>query len=115
VGFAAWSLMRPAPIAAPITLTLRPPEGTRFLTVPGNTSRHYSVSGSISVSPDGRSVAFVAVDENKRFADAEAGHAVLYVRSLGSQGARMLSGTDGASNPFWSPDGRFVGSSPAAR
>ena len=33
----------------------------------------------------------------------------LYIRSLGSQEARRLSGTDGASYPFWSPDSRFVG------
>ena len=33
----------------------------------------------------------------------------MYIRSLGSQEARRLSGTDGASYPFWSPDGRFVG------
>jgi Tol biopolymer transport system component len=54
-------------------------------------------------------VAFVAVDDNRRAPDAGSGQAVLYIRSLGSEQSRLLSGTDGASHPFWSPDGRFVG------
>jgi Tol biopolymer transport system component len=90
---------RVASIAAPITFTLPPPEGQQYL----------SIYGSLSLSPDGRTVAFVATDVNRRFAGAESDPGVLYIRSLGSQEARMLSGTDGASNPFWSPDGRFVG------
>ena len=99
IGFAAWSAMRPSPMAAPITFTLPPPEGLRYL----------AIYGSLSLSPDGRTVAFVAMDATGRFADAETGPGALYIRSLGSQEARRLSGTDGASYPFWSPDGRFVG------
>jgi eukaryotic-like serine/threonine-protein kinase len=99
VGYAALSATRPSPMAAPITFTLPPPEGLRYL----------SIYGSISLSPDGRTVAFVATDVNRRFADTETGPGVLYIRSLGSEGARMLPGTDGASSPFWSPDSRFVG------
>jgi serine/threonine protein kinase len=99
IGFAAWSAMRPSPMAAPITFTLPPPEGLRYLTM----------YGLLSLSPDGRSVAFVAMDETGRFADAETSPGALYIRSLGSQEARKLSGTDGASDPFWSPDGKFVG------
>ena len=48
IGFAAWSAMRPSPMAAPITFTLPPPEGLRYL----------SIYGSLSLSPDGRTVAF---------------------------------------------------------
>ena len=99
IGFAAWSAMRPSPMAAPITFTLPPPEGLRYL----------AIYGSLSLSPDGRTVAFVAMDATRRFADAETSPGALYIRSLGSQEARRLSGTDGASSPFWSPDGRFVG------
>ena len=99
IGFAAWSAMRPSPMAAPITFTLPPPEGLRYL----------AIYGSLSLSPDGRTVAFVATDVNRRFADAETGPGALYIRSLGSQEAKRLSGTDGASSPFWSPDSRFVG------
>ena len=99
VGFAAWSVMRPSPMAAPITFTLPAPEGLRYL----------AIYGSLSLSPDGRTVAFVAIDTTGRFAASETGAGALYLRSLGSQEARRLSGTDGASGPFWSPDGRFVG------
>jgi len=99
VGFAAWSAMRPPPMAAPITFTLPAPEGLRYL----------AIYGSLSLSPDGRTVAFVAIDTTGRLAAAESGAGALYIRSLGSQAVRRLSGTDGASSPFWSPDGRFVG------
>jgi Tol biopolymer transport system component len=99
IGFAAWSATRPSPMAAPIMFTLPPPEGLRYL----------AIYGSLSLSPDGRTVAFVAMDATRRFADAETSPGALYIRSLGSQEARRLSGTDGAFSPFWSPDGRFVG------
>ena len=33
----------------------------------------------------------------------------LYVRPLGSLSAQPLQGTEGATYPFWSPDGRFIG------
>jgi Tol biopolymer transport system component len=99
VGFAAWSTTRPSSMAAPITFTLPAPEGLRYLAV-------YS---SLSLSPDGRTVAFVAIDTSGRLAAGETGAGALYIRPLGSQEARRLSGTDGASNPFWSPDGRFLG------
>ena len=86
-------------MAAPITFTLPAPEGLRYL----------AIYGALSLSADGRNVAFVAIDTTGRPAAGETGAAALYIRSLGSQEARRLSGTDGASYPFWSPDGRFVG------
>jgi serine/threonine protein kinase len=52
----------------------------------------------LSVSPDGRWLAFVAVE----------GQRMIWVRSLGSLNARRLEGTEGAASPFWSPDSRFV-------
>jgi serine/threonine protein kinase len=51
------------------------------------------------ISPDGRSVAFLASFEGKRF---------IYARSLDSLTAQRLAGTDDASFPFWSPDGRYL-------
>ncbi len=58
----------------------------------------------LSVSPDGRHIAFVAQtsqDDVQR----------LFVRPLDSVEARSLSGTDGAAAgaPFWSPDSRHIG------
>jgi len=99
IGVAAWSAMRPSPMAAPITFTLPAPEGLRY---PAN-------YGSLSLSPDGRTIAFVAIDTTGRLTAADAGPGALYIRSLGSQEARRLPGTDGAVSPFWSPDSRFVG------
>jgi hypothetical protein len=37
------------------------------------------------------------------------GKVSLWVRDLGSLEARALTGTEGASLPFWSPDSRFLG------
>ena len=53
------------------------------------------------ISPDGRSVAFVATDR--------IGKSRLYIRSRDAAVARVLSDTDGASLPFWSPDNRQLG------
>jgi Tol biopolymer transport system component/predicted Ser/Thr protein kinase len=52
-----------------------------------------------AVSPDGRRLAFVAAMEGK---DA------LWVRDLDSLAARALTGTEGAFDPFWSPDSRSI-------
>ena len=54
-----------------------------------------------ALSPDGRNLAFVAFGAD--------GRQMLWLRPLGSLDAQLLPGTEGASFPFWSPDGRFVG------
>jgi Tol biopolymer transport system component len=56
-----------------------------------------TVYDEVSVSPDGRKVVFTA---------SQGG---LWMRDLGGLDWRRLPGTDGASTPFWSPDGRYVG------
>jgi serine/threonine-protein kinase len=53
------------------------------------------------ISPDGKMLAFVA-----QTTDAEAR---LHVRRLEQLSATPLSGTDGARNPFFSPDGQWIG------
>lgn len=57
--------------------------------------------GAIAVSPDGRMLAFTATDD--------AGKVQLWIRPLDSVAPQPLSGTDGASFPFWSPDSRHLG------
>jgi eukaryotic-like serine/threonine-protein kinase len=52
------------------------------------------------VSPNGRHVAFIA---RQRSTNA------LWVRSFDALVAREIAGTDGASQPFWSPDSRSIG------
>jgi Tol biopolymer transport system component len=56
--------------------------------------------GRFALSPDGRRLAFVAADVN--------GRVQLWLRALDSLAAEALTGTDGASYPFWSPDSRFI-------
>ncbi len=53
------------------------------------------------ISPDGKILAFVAMDVS--------GKSLLYVRPLDSLVARPLDGSDGAVLPFWSPDSRSLG------
>ncbi|MGA3213850.1 MAG: protein kinase, partial [Terriglobales bacterium] len=58
-------------------------------------------SGGMPVlSPQGDKLAFVA---------HSAGDKLLFVRSLASDTAQSLEGTQGAMHPFWSPDGRYLG------
>jgi len=55
---------------------------------------------SFELSPDGRQLVFVAADDKG---------SRLWLRSLATTTAQPLAGTEGASFPFWSPDGRSVG------
>jgi serine/threonine protein kinase len=52
----------------------------------------------VSVSPDGRTLVFAATGQDG-----------LWLRDIDSLEWRRLPGTEGASNPFWSPDSRYVG------
>jgi serine/threonine protein kinase len=53
-----------------------------------------------AVSPDGRRIAFVSLSSR--------GERLIWVRSLDRADPVLLAGTDGASYPFWSPDGREI-------
>jgi eukaryotic-like serine/threonine-protein kinase len=55
---------------------------------------------SLALSADGQKIVFAAA--------APGGESQLWLRSLDSSAARPLSGTNGATYPFWSPDGRAV-------
>jgi Tol biopolymer transport system component len=55
----------------------------------------------VALSPDGRSVAFVAA--------ASDGRSVLWIRSLDQSSSRPLAGTEDARLPFWSPDSGSIG------
>jgi serine/threonine protein kinase/Tol biopolymer transport system component len=55
---------------------------------------------SLTVSPDGRTLVFAATDGDT---------SRLYARPLGQPAASPISGTEGGSGPFFSPDGAWVG------
>ena len=55
---------------------------------------------SLALSADGTLIAFVANRERTP---------MLWVRALDGVESRVLAGTEGASYPFWSPDGRTLG------
>jgi Tol biopolymer transport system component len=57
-------------------------------------------SAQFAVSPDGRSLVFVATTRGER---------ALWVRELSNSEPRLLAGTSNASYPFWSPDSQYVG------
>ena len=59
-----------------------------------------SAPSSFALSPDGRRIAYVASAD---------GASRLWVRPLDSTSAQPLTGTEGALNPFWSPDSRSLG------
>jgi serine/threonine protein kinase len=54
----------------------------------------------IALSPDGSQLAYAGVDSS--------GRSSLYVRSLSGGRGKQLPGTEGATQPFWSPDGTQV-------
>ncbi len=104
----AWALVAALTLAAAgLLLALRgraaPPQNViRFeIHPPPGTSFPDTWWGSPVVSPDGRQLAFLALEPSGRMR--------LWVRSLDSVEARPLAGTVYASGPFWSPDGRSIG------
>jgi serine/threonine protein kinase/Tol biopolymer transport system component len=66
----------------------------------------HTISGlsesDIAISPDGQTIAFVAKPD-------QAGATSLYTRPVKGLVAVKLAGTDGAAQPFWSPDNQFIG------
>ena len=55
---------------------------------------------SVAISPDGTRIVYTATDKART---------QLYVRALDQADTVALPGTDGAANPFFSPDGQWVG------
>ena len=77
-----------------LRLSVVPPEGTTWVS--------FDVSGApqFALSPDARQIVLVVADTT--------GVARLWMRGLDSPNSRMLSGTDHANGPFWSPDGTAI-------
>ena len=76
------------PRAEVVRFQIPAPEGTTIVSAP-------------FLSPDGRSIAFVASGAD--------GKRLIWVRRIDSVAARVLTGTENANpDPFWSPDSRFI-------
>jgi serine/threonine protein kinase len=78
--------------APAIFTSIVPPAGTTF--------DFSGPTGPPTISPDGKKIVFSISGDGVRR---------LWIRSLHSSVTQPLSGTDGATFPFWSPDSRFVG------
>jgi eukaryotic-like serine/threonine-protein kinase len=59
-------------------------------------------ANDLALSPDGRTLAMVAYS-------AQANNYMLWTYEVGGQQTSLLQGTQGATYPFWSPDGKFIG------
>ncbi len=59
-------------------------------------------ANDLALAPDGRTLAMVAYS-------TQANNYVLWTHEVGGRQANSLVGTQGASYPFWSPDGKFIG------
>jgi serine/threonine protein kinase len=87
---AAWWLANAGRVTAPprrLHASILAPEN-RFLT------------SGLALSPDGSLLAFIAADAS--------GERQLWLRPLDAAVARPMTGTEGASDPFWSPSGSDV-------
>jgi serine/threonine protein kinase/Tol biopolymer transport system component len=80
----------PDPEIPGAVFTVRPPGGTSS----------GSVASAPLISPDGRTLAFIA--------RTPAGQRRLWIRPMNSTVSQQLAGTDGAAAPFWAPDSRSI-------
>ena len=90
IGAAVVSQLRTAAPAAPTSL--------RFVVLPPD---DFSFRGMMALSPDGHRLALVTIDDQRR--------TQLWVRSMSSEVAQRVAAADGATYPFWSPDGQSIG------
>jgi serine/threonine protein kinase/Tol biopolymer transport system component len=60
------------------------------------------VANYLALSKDGQTVAMVSYSEQKN-------KYMIWTYKLGERNASIVEGTDDASNPFWSPDGNWIG------
>jgi len=94
-GVAVWNLKPvPAPAPQPVTRTV-------ITLPPGQQLAGLDKNGpAVALSPDGTHLAYVA---------RQGGTQQLYLRAMDSLEAKPIAGTEGAANPFFSPDGQWLG------
>jgi serine/threonine-protein kinase len=85
-----WALTRPDP-PRPMRMVIAPP--------PSDPLYSESIGGQVAISPDGTQVVYVGIR----------GGPQLYSRKIDQLEAQPIPGTQGARQPFFSPDGSSVG------
>jgi Tol biopolymer transport system component len=92
-AWAIWTAMqaKPATPASPMRV---------MVNLPAVTTITLSRGSAVALSPDGRTLVYSATS---------AGRSQLYLRLLERPEATPIAGTDSASNPFFSPDGLWIG------
>jgi eukaryotic-like serine/threonine-protein kinase len=91
-SLATWNL-KPSPARPVMRAVLALPAGQRLAGLDGQ---------ALAFSADGNEVAYVATTQGSASPQ-------IYLRSMDSANARPIPGTDGATNPFYSPDGQWLG------
>jgi serine/threonine-protein kinase len=98
------TLLLGATIASLATWNLKPtpppPVSRTVITLPPGQRLAGLEQPCIALSPDGTHLAYVAI---------QGGTQQLYVRAMDSLEARPIPGTEGATGPFFSPDGQWLG------
>jgi serine/threonine protein kinase/Tol biopolymer transport system component len=95
-------------IAAMLLLTLMPANILHFREIPPvERSLRFQIlppgavrADYLSLSPDGRNLAFVA---------SSGAQSQIWIRAMDTLESRALAGTENATYPFWSPDGAYLG------
>jgi eukaryotic-like serine/threonine-protein kinase len=91
-AIAGYFLLQPKKDENVVRLSVLPPENRTF----------HAYGAYMSLSPDGRKLAFVTADQTDT-------PRMLYVRSLDSLTAQPFPGTDQVLLPFWSPNSQYIG------
>ena len=92
-SLATWNLKpSPSPLTQPVSrVTITLPPGQQLAGLEGS---------AVALSPNGTHLAYVAT---------QGGAQQLYLRAMDSLEAKPIPGTEGAFNPFFSPDGQWLG------
>ena len=85
---------------ARVLVSVAPAERLQALSLDSSLAEGRPSRTTMAWSPDGRSIVFSGVQEKRQ---------QLYLRALDQLSATPMAGTDGASSPFFSPDGQWVG------
>jgi len=101
VGFIAVCLVLVSALVFGVVTYFKPHTSQTVLKYSLNAPENTSFPGLPAVSPDGRNLAFSAQGpEGKR---------ALWLRPLDAMRNTLINNSEGATNPFWSPDGQSLG------